>query len=111
MLKYALSLKDEGFIFLSISPGLVDTFEGRPGMCASACRGNIILKRVLQATPETQAEYMKLFDKFKTVYPDSVGSVTPEVGVRQMLDVFSQLKPEHNGNFCSHFGPTSKKWL
>ncbi|KAG8748408.1 hypothetical protein FRC10_005955 [Ceratobasidium sp. 414] len=93
MLKYSESLKNEGFIFLSISPGVVDTSDGRP------------------STKETQAAFVKIFDQFRTVYPHWVGPVTPKESVGQMLGVFSQLKPEHSGNFCSQFGPTSRKWL
>lgn len=93
ILKYALGLKDEGFIFLSIAPGLVDTFDGRP------------------FTPEMQAAYMKIIAQFKAVYPDFAGPITPKQSVEMMLNVFSQLKPEHSGNFCSQFGPTSRQWL
>lgn len=93
ILKYALSLKEEGFIFLSISPGAVDTFEGRP------------------VSPETQAAYMKMFDQFRLVYPHFEGPVSPQVSVGQMLGVFNQLKPEHSGSFCSQYGPTSRQWL
>ncbi|KAG8754215.1 hypothetical protein FRC12_011267 [Ceratobasidium sp. 428] len=93
MLKYSESLKNEGFIFLTISPGVVNTSEGRP------------------STAEIQAAYMKMFGQFKAVYPDWAGPLTPGESVKQMLDVFSQLKPEHSGNFCSQFGPTSRRWL
>ncbi|KAF8606034.1 putative short-chain dehydrogenase [Ceratobasidium sp. AG-I] len=93
VLKYALALKDEGFIFLSIAPGLVDTFDGRP------------------LSPEMQAAYMKIFEQFRAVYPDFAGPITTKQSVEMMLDVFGQLKPEHSGNYCSQYGPTSRRWL
>ncbi|CAE6454871.1 unnamed protein product [Rhizoctonia solani] len=93
VLKYALALKDEGFVFLAISPGAVNTYEGPP------------------PPPELIAAHLNMFDQFKTVYPHFQGPVAPQLAVEQMLDVFGQLKPEHSGNFCSQFGPTSRKWL
>ncbi|CAE6440843.1 unnamed protein product [Rhizoctonia solani] len=93
VLKYALALKEEGFIFLAISPGVVNTFEGPP------------------PPPEVTNAYSNMFNQFKTVYPHFQGPVAPQLAVGQMLDVFKQLKPEHSGNFCSQFGPTSRKWL
>ncbi|KAF8757732.1 NAD-P-binding protein [Rhizoctonia solani] len=93
ILKYALALKEEGFIFLAISPGVVDTFEGPP------------------PPPELILAYANMFDKFKTMYPHFEGPVEPRLAVGQMLEVFKQLKPEHSGNFCSQYGPTSRTWL
>ncbi|KAJ1306831.1 hypothetical protein OPQ81_007816 [Rhizoctonia solani] len=93
VLKYSLALKEEGFIFLAISPGVVDTFEGPP------------------PPPEVMRAHLRMFNQFKTVYPHFEGPVPPRVAVGQMLDVFRQLKPEHSGNFCSQFGPTSRRWL
>jgi NAD(P)-dependent dehydrogenase (short-subunit alcohol dehydrogenase family) len=112
MLKYALSLKDEGFIFLSISPGVVDTSEGRPCvyLCALNLRG-VILTKSSEASTETQAAFVKMLSQFRTVYPHWVKPATPQESVEQMRQVFSQLKPEHTGNFCSQFGPTSRIWL
>jgi len=37
--KYAVALKEEGFIFLAISPGLVDTATGRPFLPLWSYRG------------------------------------------------------------------------
>ncbi|CAE6426094.1 unnamed protein product [Rhizoctonia solani] len=93
ILKYALALKEEGFIFLAISPGVVNTFEGPP------------------PPPELMLAYSNMFNQFKTTYPHFEGPVEPRLAVEQMLEVFRQLKPEHSGNFCSQFGPTSKRWV
>ncbi|KDN42775.1 hypothetical protein RSAG8_06529, partial [Rhizoctonia solani AG-8 WAC10335] len=84
VLKYALALKEEDFVFLAISPGAVNTFEGPP------------------PPPEVVNAHSNMFNQFKTVYPHFQGPVAPQLAVGQMLDVFRQLKPEHSGNFCSH---------
>ncbi|CAE6467357.1 unnamed protein product [Rhizoctonia solani] len=93
MLKYAMGLKDEGFIFLTISPGVANTHEGPP------------------PPPEILSGMLKLVEHIKIAHPPFEGPATAESSVKHMLNVFNQLKPEHSGNFCSHLGPTSKQWL
>ncbi|EIM84670.1 NAD-P-binding protein [Stereum hirsutum FP-91666 SS1] len=89
--KFALALKDEGFTFLAISPGLVNTQEGIP-------------------PPEIMPHIVKMVQSFKSVYPDwsGVPLETPE-SVGFMLDILDKVTPEDSGKFISHKG--NKEWL
>lgn len=78
-----VALKEEGFIFLAISPGVVNTSTKRP-------------------TEEQLKEVMKLAASFKTRYPNWTGPVQPSESVAMMLKVIDNLKPEDSGKFLSH---------
>ncbi|KAG8930971.1 hypothetical protein FRC00_000930 [Tulasnella sp. 408] len=91
--KYAAEFADEGFKFVAISPGLVDTTV--PGTTMN---------------DEQMAGVMKMVAGFKKAFPDFNGQyITPTESVNLMLDIIDTLKPEENGTFISHH--RNKNWL
>ncbi|KAI0653101.1 NAD(P)-binding protein [Cubamyces menziesii] len=89
--KYAVGLRDEGFIFLAISPGLVNTAEKPP-------------------TPEELKFFEDTFPKFKKLVPEWDGNpITPETSVRLMLGIIDKVTVKDTGAFVSHWG--NQKWL
>jgi NAD(P)-dependent dehydrogenase (short-subunit alcohol dehydrogenase family) len=91
--KYNAALgKSEGILFLALSPGLVDTSEGKP-MSEQAIQG---------------AQAMGAL--FQQYAPDFKGPITPEQSVEMCLKVIGEATVETNGgDFVSHFG--NKQWL
>lgn len=91
--KYNAALgKSEGLLFLALSPGLVDTSEGKP-MSEQAIQGAQAMGAMFQ-------EYA----------PDFRGPITPEQSVEMCLDVINKATVEtYGGAFVSHFG--NKQWL
>jgi len=88
--KFATRLANEGFIFLAISPGVVNTASAPP-------------------PPEVMPLLMKMVGSFKKVYPDWKGPMEPPESVRLMLGVLDNATPNENGAFLSHLG--NKQWL
>lgn len=91
--KYNAALgKSEGLLFLALSPGLVDTSEGKP-MSEQAIQGAQAMGAMFQ-------EYA----------PDFKGPITPEQSVEMCLKVIEDATVEtYGGAFVSHFG--NKQWL
>ncbi|KAF7347284.1 NAD(P)-binding protein [Mycena venus] len=91
--KYAALFKADGFVFLAISPGLVDV---------SATK---------ESPPTAGAlEEMKMLSKgIPKVAPHFKGPITPEESVKMQLEVFNRWTVEETGAFVSHFG--NKQWL
>ncbi|KAK7044895.1 NAD(P)-binding protein [Favolaschia claudopus] len=89
--KYAMAHKSEGFVFLSVAPGLVDT-ETETGR-----------------TPEEEAQYQAFIQKLKALAPDFEGPITPEQSVKMMLEVIHRWTVDRTGAFVSQHG--TKKWL
>lgn len=91
--KYNAALgKSEGILFLALSPGLVDTSEGKP-MSEQALQGAQAIGAL-----------------FKEYAPDFKGPITPEQSVEMCLKVIEDATVEmHGGGFVSHFG--NKQWL
>ncbi|OQN98180.1 hypothetical protein B0A51_18995 [Rachicladosporium sp. CCFEE 5018] len=92
--KYHASLgKSEGILFFSLSPGLVDTPEGR----------NV-------PSSQDQAIMGEMGQKFGTYAPHFAGPITPEQSVRLQMEVIGKATVETQGGaFISQFG--NKKWL
>jgi len=88
--KYAVQYKEDGVLFLSLSPGLVNTAEVPP-------------------TPEQLVALQGIIRSFQKVYPQFVGPITPTESVSKCLKVIESLSPENSGQFLSHLG--SKQWL
>ncbi|OJA21626.1 hypothetical protein AZE42_13502, partial [Rhizopogon vesiculosus] len=88
--KYAAQYKSEGFVFLAISPGVVDT-STRPPTADELERFNVMVGR------------------FRKVYPDFTGPITPETSVRMQLEVINRTTVDDTGAFISHKG--NKEWL
>ncbi|KAH9895817.1 NAD(P)-binding protein [Cubamyces lactineus] len=89
--KYAVAHRDEGFTFLNISPGVVNTAEKPP-------------------TPEELEFFQDAFPKFRKASPDWDGNpITPERSVELMLGVIDKVTVKDTGAFLSHWG--NQKWL
>lgn len=91
--KYHAALgKAEGILFLAVSPGLVDTSEGKE-MDAEAAAGFAAMAR-----------------RFADYAPHFKGPITSEESVRMVVDVIERATVEtFGGGFVSHFG--DKQWL
>ncbi|THV04321.1 NAD(P)-binding protein [Dendrothele bispora CBS 962.96] len=89
--KYALALKDEGFSFLNISPGFVNTAQTAP-------------------SEEEMKEIMVMLGAFKKAYPDwTPVPVSPAESVCTMLGIIDNLTVEQSGKFVSH--KNNREWL
>ncbi|KAJ6598604.1 hypothetical protein B0H10DRAFT_2179110 [Mycena sp. CBHHK59/15] len=88
--KYAVEYKGEGFVFLSISPGIVNTATAPP-------------------TPQQLDEMQMLMKAVGKIAPAFKGPITPEESVKMQLDVIHKWTVEETGAFISHFG--NKQWL
>ncbi|KAF9469599.1 hypothetical protein BDZ94DRAFT_1303297 [Collybia nuda] len=88
--KYAAQFKSEGFIFLALSPGLVDTSTKPP-------------------TPEELEGYKQMITAFKQYDTTFEGAITPEQSVKMQLAVINNVTVKDTGAFISHHG--DKRWL
>jgi hypothetical protein len=52
---------------------------------------------------------MAMVEKFKKVYPNFKGPITPEESVQMQLKVINQITVNDTGAFISHKG--NKEWL
>ncbi|KAI0674048.1 NAD-P-binding protein [Trametes maxima] len=87
--KWALNLKDEGFVVITLSPGVVDTTQ-----------------TYSESVPqEVRENFQKAITLFKTAGLD-VEVQTPEQSVRAQLRVIDGLKESDNGAFLRHNGTT-----
>ncbi|KAJ6541762.1 hypothetical protein B0H19DRAFT_1381357 [Mycena capillaripes] len=91
--KYAAQFKAEGFIFLALCPGSVDT---SPTAVSPRSAGAV-------------EEYKMLFEAIPKVAPHFKGPITPEESVRMQLEVINRWTVKDTGAFVSHFG--NKQWL
>jgi len=91
MAKYAAQYKAQGIVFLSISPGMVNTSVTAP-------------------TPKELEEFQKLIEKFKAAAPQWDGMpLSPEKSIKLMLDVMDCATVEDSGAVISQYG--NKQWL
>ncbi|OCH92055.1 NAD(P)-binding protein [Obba rivulosa] len=91
IVKYAAKYQEEGIVFLSISPGVVNTAQKPP-------------------TPEEVEGFKKMVATFKKAAPHWDGRpLTPEQSVKMVLDVVNSVTIKDSGAFVSHFG--NKQWL
>ncbi|KAJ7665054.1 hypothetical protein DFH06DRAFT_1390303 [Mycena polygramma] len=91
--KYAAKYKADGFVFLAISPGVVDTSATATGPPSA---GTLEEMRLLGPV------IAKLAPHFK-------GPITPEESVKLQLDLINRWTVEETGAFISQFG--NKQWL
>jgi hypothetical protein len=78
-----VALKEEGFSFLLISPGVVNTAEVPP-------------------SEEQMKDIMEMFALFKTMYPHWTGPMTAPESVKLMLGIIDNLTVQDSGKFVSH---------
>ncbi|KAF2185250.1 NAD(P)-binding protein [Zopfia rhizophila CBS 207.26] len=91
--KYAAQFKDEGLIFLALSPGVVLTMA--PSL------DNL--------PPEVSAAYERMTKQFQKYEPSFKGPMTPEQSVAMQLKVIEGVTINDSGAFLSHLG--TKRWL
>ncbi|KAJ7918367.1 hypothetical protein B0H13DRAFT_2250048 [Mycena leptocephala] len=87
--KFAAALKQEGFVFLALSPGLVDTATER--------------------TPQQSEEYKAWTQALTKIAPKLLGAAHTQASVKMMLEVIYRWTVEDTGAFVSHRG--NKEWL
>ncbi len=106
--KFALKLKDEGFIVCSLSPGLVDVSGtiGESGGSHSAHECFHSTRTDIQRTgsPEMREAIAPIADMWREKYGIAVEFVSPDASVSAQLKVIDGLKPSDNGLFLSHEG-------
>ncbi|KAJ7361039.1 hypothetical protein DFH08DRAFT_910972 [Mycena albidolilacea] len=89
--KYAVQFKAQGFVFMAISPGIVDvsgTNESGPGAVEE-------FKMLSRGVPKAA--------------PDFKGFITPEDSVKKQLEVLNRWTVDESGAYVSHLG--NKQWL
>lgn len=92
-IKYATKYKEEGFTFLTISPGIVKTDMGAP-----------------PEKPEHLARMMEAAGQFaKFAPPTFTGPIEASESISKMLSVLDSVTPEDSGKFLSHHG--DRNWL
>jgi len=110
--KFSAQYANDGVLFMSISPGVVDT-----GMHNN---GKNIIEHVLAkyyrfnsvaVTDEEKQKLAEISGKFKLYAPHFTGPDTAEVAIRQMLSVInrSSVKAGDGGSWVSQYG--NKQWL
>lgn len=115
--KYAIEYKNEGIIFLALSPGLVassveDLSESK---CSSpydkiqSQDGNVELTRHSTVPPEQTAVYRSMSEVFRKYEPSFVGPILSKESVEMQLKVIHTVTLEDSGAFLSHHG--NKRWL
>ncbi|KAJ7776871.1 hypothetical protein DFH07DRAFT_865677 [Mycena maculata] len=88
--KYAAQFKSEGFVFLALSPGFVDTTTA-------------------PLTPEMVEVYKGFHEKIIQLWPDFKRPMTPQESVKLQLDVIHRWTVEDTGAFVSPHG--NKEWF
>ncbi|KAJ7492052.1 hypothetical protein FB451DRAFT_515276 [Mycena latifolia] len=88
--KYAAQFRDEGFTFLAICPGVVDT-------------------RVGPLSTEAVEEFKRVSKGIAKIAPDFKGPISPEESVKMQLEVINRWTVEETGAYVSHFG--NKQWV
>ena len=102
--KFALKLKDEGFVVIPLSPGMVDC-----SATAGADGASWLISRFCMLSRGSLGEALSqgLKDFASSVKNDSgiqVTPQTPEASVGAQLKVIDGLDASHNGLFLAHTG-------
>jgi len=113
--KFSARYKQEGVLFLALSPGVVDTGNYDAGLSPlnHLPRDNsLMLTYVSTATPEQLEKAAKsMMAKFSLYAPEWKGPITPEQSVSLMQKVIADVSIEkgNGGGFLSHWG--NQRWL
>lgn len=110
--KFDAQYREKGVLFMSISPGVVDTAGA--ANCKSLSNllywpdANCIIVNVGERAAQQGAE---MGAKFKAYAPDWNGPLTPQESVKAVLSVVNKASIEagNGGSFVSHYG--NKNWL
>lgn len=106
--KYSVELRDEGIIFLALSPGLVST-KDTPRKCHPVVNLETIMLTDFEAAPEYLDRIGVMMNNFVATYPHFKGPITPAESVVLQKRVIEHLDLKDSGSFLSHLG--SKQWL
>lgn len=111
--KFNAQYKNDGVLFLSICPGMVDVGHFNNGMNNFDPSLMFTEWRAdsRTATPEELAKLGQTVEKFQKYAPHFKGPDTPEISVKAVLSVVrnSSLENGDGGAYLSHFG--TKQWL
>lgn len=120
--KFHAEYAKDGVLFMSISPGFVDTghldtTKCKPGgrLTFNSCFACITAVELTWAwrtvTEEQQKGLASMAAQFQKYAPHFKGPITPEESVKQVISVYEKasLANGDGGSFVSHFG--TKQWL
>ncbi|KAH7144322.1 hypothetical protein B0J13DRAFT_525705 [Dactylonectria estremocensis] len=110
--KFSAEYSKDGVLFLSISPGLVDTSEVKRERIISPLATSFTDNSDnLAATEEQIKGAQKMIAQFSEYAPHFTGPTTPESSVKSVLSVISEKSVEagDGGSFVSHLG--NQQWL
>lgn len=107
--KYNAELgKKEGVLFLSLSPGFVET--GQYNDCKSMETPCKLMLTIKSVTEEQLQGVQAMGAKFAQYAPHFKGPITPHESIKAMLSVIEKATvEEHGGQAISHFG--NRQWL
>lgn len=110
--KYAAQFKDEGLIFLALSPGVVLTLapslDDRTFNIPFRSR-DVRANSESLVPPEAVAVFERMTKQFQKYEPSYNGPMTPAQSVEMQLKVIEGVTTKDSGAFLSHLG--SKQWL
>jgi len=89
--RYASRYKDEGVIFLSITPGLVKTLEG--------------------PKEEVDEFFAREEDRIRQGFPQFEGAITVEQSVRDQLSLISKITIDQSGDFVNRDGSDMEAYI
>jgi NAD(P)-dependent dehydrogenase (short-subunit alcohol dehydrogenase family) len=110
--KFSAEYREKGVLFLSISPGFVNTSDTSGGKCSIVPPRDVSTRTDSNLAPEPVLKALSaMVGKFQDYAPDWKGAITPAESVRMVLHVIEEASVEKGdgGNFVSHFGNT--QWL
>jgi NAD(P)-dependent dehydrogenase (short-subunit alcohol dehydrogenase family) len=112
--KFSADYAKQGVLFMSISPGVVDTGHFDPAKCKFHLRDQERNGGVLTGAPVSEKEMATLMEfnaKCQRYAPHWKGPITTEESVKAMIPVYESASVAHGdgGSFVSHRG--TKMWL
>lgn len=103
--KYAVELAPKGVKVLALSPGWVDTWEGKCGVNFPANFCSSLIDAVSGPKPPQMIEAIQaMLKSFQAIEPDLKGQIQPEESVRKCLQVIKNLSEKESGLFMSQNG-------
>lgn len=102
--KFAVKLKDEGIIFLSVSPGFVKTSLARKSSRLHLKIVEYVLIFLDLAKEKADAFYAETVRRIRINTPAFEGAITPEQSVRDQLKLIDKVTIEQTGSFVNRDG-------
>lgn len=107
--KYNVAYGSQGILFMSISPGFVDTSEGKSSKLSFRLHSQIVCLH-LPGSPEELKLLAPMVEAFKKYNPAFTGPITPQQSVENVMKLAARATIEdYGGSFVSHHG--DKNWL